>query len=263
MKTLQKLAGSVYFALMLAMSNPAAAVNYQDWWLNPSIIGAGVNIGQQGDTIAAAWYLFDAGGHPTWLTFAGQLVGNQVSGNLYRTEVSGGVATNSVGSATFTFTSDSTAVLDYTHDGQAGSINLERFTFATPGISPTGYLMSLSGLNSGCADPSDNGAVFSFGVIGLSRSGNTFNFDMTLMEVDLTTGNATIEECSLTATASQQGSLYQGSGLYTCNDGTGGTWSFQDMRVSPDRLFAKISTKETTGGTCQFNGGLGGPNIIL
>jgi len=263
MKTLQKLAGSVCFALMLAMSNPAAAVNYpaaavnyQDWWLNPSIIGAGVNIGQQGDTIAAAWYLFDAGGHPTWLTFSGQLVGNQVSGNLYRTEVAGGVATNSVGTATFTFTSDSTAVLDYTHDGQAGSINLERFTFATPGISPTGYLLALSGINSECADPSDNGAGFSFGAIGLSRDGNTFNFDMILFNDDGTVG-----ECSLIATASQHGSLYQGSGSYTCDDGTGGVWSFQDMRVSPDRLFLKITTKETTGGTCQFYGSLGGPNL--
>jgi len=245
--------------LMLAMSNPAAAVNYQDWWLNPSIIGAGVNIGQQGDTIAAAWYLFDAGGHPTWLTFAGQLVGNQVSGDLYRTEVASGVATNSVGSAAFTFTSDSTAVLNYTHDGQAGSINLERFTFATPGISPTGYLMSLSGLNSGCADPSDNGAIATFGAIVLSRNGNTFNINLVVIEDDLTT----TRQCSLTATASQQGSLYQGSGTYTCNDGTGGTWSFQDMRVSPDRFFAKISTKETTGGTCQFDGGLGGPKFIL
>jgi len=263
MKTLKKLAGSVCFALMLGMSNPVAAVNYQDWWLNPLIIGAGVNVGQQGETIAAAWYLFDAGGHPTWLTFAGQLVGNQVSGDLYRTEVAGGVATNSVGSATFTFTSDSTAVLNYTHDGQAGSINLERFTFATPGISPTGYLLALSGLNSGCADPSDNGAVLSYGLTSLSRNGNTLNFGMALIDVDLATGNTTIEECSLTATASQQGSLYQGSGSFTCNDGTAGTWSFHDMRVSPDRLFAKISTKVTMGGTCQLDGSLGGPNLIL
>jgi hypothetical protein len=45
MKTLEKLVGSACFALTLAMSSPAAAaVNYQDWWLNPLIIGAGVNI---------------------------------------------------------------------------------------------------------------------------------------------------------------------------------------------------------------------------
>jgi hypothetical protein len=259
MKALKKLAGSVWFALMLAMSNPAAAVNYQDWWLNPSIIGAGVNIGHQGDTVAAAWYLFDAGGHPTWLTFAGQLVGNQVSGDLYRTEVAGGVATDSVGSATFTFTSDSTAVLNYTYDGQPGSFNLERFTFATPGISPTGYLISLSGTNSGCADPIDNGAVFSYGATALSRSGNTFNIGMSY--IDLAMGNAVT--CSGTATASQHGSLYQGSGSYTCDDGTAGTWSFQDMRVSPDGIFAEVSMKETTGGTCQFDGSFGGPKFVL
>ena len=45
MKTLEKLAGPACFALMAAMSSPVAAVNYQDWWLNPSIIGAGVNRG--------------------------------------------------------------------------------------------------------------------------------------------------------------------------------------------------------------------------
>jgi len=257
MKTLQKLAGSVCFALMLAMSNLAAAVNYQDWWWNPSIIGAAVNIGHQGETIAAAWYLFDAGGHPTWLTFSGQLVGNQVSGNLYRTEVAGGVATNSVGSATFTFTSDSTAVLNYTHDGQAGSFNLERFTFAAPVINPAGYLMSISGTNSGCTDPSDNGFDPIFGAIGLLRDGNTFNFDMILFNDDGTVG-----ECSLIATASQHGSLYQGSGSFTCGvDGFAGTWSFQDMRVSPDHLSAKISLKDTTGAGCQLDGSFGGPSI--
>jgi hypothetical protein len=259
MKTLKKLAGSVGFALMLGMSNPAAAVNYQDWWLNPSIIGAGVNIGHQGEIIAAAWYLFDAGGNPTWLTFSGQLVGNQVSGNLYRTETSGGVATTSVGSATFTFTSDSTAVLNYTYDGNPGSFNLERFTFATPGVSPTGYLISLSGTDSGCGDPSDNGAVFSYGATVLSRSGSTFNINLSF--IDVPTGN--VVACNLTATASQHGSLYQGSGSYGCSDGTAGTWSFQDMRVSPDGIFANIKTKETTGGTCQFDGSFGGPRFVM
>jgi hypothetical protein len=262
MKTLRKVAGSVCFVLMLAASNLAAAVNYQDWWLNPSIIGAGVNIGQQGDTIAAAWYLFDASGQPTWLTFSGQLVGNQVSGNLYKTEVLGSVSTVSVGSASFTFTSDSTALLNYTYDGQAGSINLERFSFAPSGINPVGYMLALSGTNSGCANPSENGAVLGFGLTSLSRNGNTFNFDMAIFTVDFTTGNVTPMQCSLTATASQQGSLYQGSGSFTCDDGTAGTWSFQDMRVSPDRLFARISTKVTIGGTCQLDASLGGPNLI-
>lgn len=256
MKTLQKLARSVCFGLMLAMSNPAAAVNYQDWWLNPSIIGAGVNIGHQGDTIAAAWYLFDADGHPTWLTFAGQLVGNQVSGNLYRTEVAGGVSTNSVGSATFTFTSDSTAALNYTYDGQAGSFNLERFSFAAPVINPGGYLMSMFATNSGCADPIDNEDIVEYGAIWLLRDGNTFNFDMILFD------NATVVECSLIATASQHGSLYQGSGSFTCGvDGPAGTWSFQDMRVSPDHLFAKISFKDTATTGCQTDGSISGPSL--
>jgi len=256
MKTLQKLAGSVWFALMLTMSNPAAAANYQDWWWNPSMTGAGINVGQQGDTIAAAWYLFDGGGHPIWLTFAGQLVGNQVTGNLYRTEVSNGIVTTNVGVATLNFYSDSVALLNYSYDQKAGSISLERFTFAAPVINPEGYLISISVTNTGCANPIDNEVVLEFGAVRLLRDGSTFNFDMVIFE-----GDGTVGQCSLTATASQHGSLYQGSGSYTCDDGAAGTWSFQDMRVSPDSLFAKLSMKETTAGACQSDGSFGGPNL--
>jgi hypothetical protein len=248
MKRLEKLAGSVCFALMFAMSSPAAAVNYQDWWLNPSIIGAGVNIGQQGNVIAAAWYLFDGNGHPTFLTFAGQLVGNQVSGDLYRTEVSGGVATNSVGSATFTFTSDSTAVLNYNYDGHAGSINLERFTFATFGSSPA-YSVSVVVTRSGCTTPSFNGNYVDWPDLTVTRIGNSWDLLYEGLEVT----------CNLSATASQAGSIYQGSGSFNCNDGTSGTLFLRDIRISPEYLYTKIKMQFNVGETCLLEGSMSGP----
>jgi hypothetical protein len=247
MKILKQLAGWACFVLMLAMSALAAATNYQDWWLNPSIIGAGVNIGHQGNTIAAAWYLFDAGGHPTFLTFAGQLVGNQASGDLYRTEVSGGVATTSVGSATFTFTGDSTAVLNYTYDGHAGSFSLERFSFATFGSSPD-YSVSVVGTFSGCTEAGLNGEFLDWPDVTVTRSGNTWNLGYV--------GDAA---CSLTATVSQAGSIYEGSGSFNCLDGTSGTVTLQDIRISPGHLQTNINMQYNIGETCLLQASMSGP----
>jgi hypothetical protein len=240
MKTLKQLLGWACFALMLGMRSPAAATNYQDWWWNPTITGAGINIGQQGDIIAAAWYLFDASGHPTFLTFAGQLVGNQVSGDLYRTQVSGGVTTTSVGSATFTFTSDITAVLNYNYDGGSGSINLQRFTFAAADLENAYDLFFVDTLT-GCLNPALNGtlAYQSYGSL-LLTTGN----DLTLSLVHpLGTATATLE-----ANYSQAGSVSQGSGTWSTSTGDAGTWSFQNLRVIDGFISSKISTQSNITG---------------
>lgn len=251
MRTLKKLARSACFALMLAMSGTAAAANYQDWWWNPSIVGAGINIGQQGNTIAAAWYLFDADGHPTFLTFAGQLVGNQVSGNLFRTEVSGGVATNSVGSATFTFTDDNTATLSYTLFGQPGSIALNRFTYASPAIGGI-WDYSFKSTVTGCTIPSNNGTY----VDGAYASINLDNNHLSMTTYDESGGI-----CVYNITINQTGSIANGQGSFSCNFGISGTASFASLRVADDFITLDYTRKATQGETCQEIGKLGGVRL--
>jgi len=249
MMTLKKLAGSACFALMLAMSGTAAAANYQDWWWNPSIVGAGINIGQQGNTIAAAWYLFDADGHPTFLTFAGQLVGNQVSGNLYRTEVSGGVATNSVGSATFTFTDDNTATLSYTLFGQPGSIVLNRFTYASPAISGI-WEYSIKSTLTGCTIPSNNGTYLDSARATINQDNNN--------NLSMTAYYASGAICVYNMTFNQTGSIANGQGSFSCNYGVSGTASVARVRVVDDFITLDYTRKFTQGETCQEFGKFGG-----
>jgi hypothetical protein len=272
MKTpLSMMMAGLCFAAAMGIGSPAAAVSYQDWWWNPALNGMGVNVGQQGNTIAAAWYLYDNDGTGAFLTLSGQLSGNTVSGTLYRyTGPLPGpgfdpalVTPTAVGTASLTFSSDTTAVLTYNYDNRSGTLNMERFTFGTPDINPLGYWLSGSGTNSECTDANENGAVFLFSGATVTRNANTFNIQSTLAFVNLLTGSISdTANCSLSATASQQGSLYQGSGTYTCDDGTAGTWSFQDMRVSPDSLFMKLTLKATEGGTCRFGGSWGGVKLL-
>jgi hypothetical protein len=50
----------IFLCLFYVMTTTSAmATNYQDWWWNPGLSGMGVNIGHEGNTIVAAWYLYD------------------------------------------------------------------------------------------------------------------------------------------------------------------------------------------------------------
>ncbi len=92
------------------------ATNFQDlWWAAPagSEPGWGVNLTQQGTTIFATWFTYDAGFNPLWLSATTAPVGpNSYAGTLYRTHGPAfgstpfdpaKVAATAVGTATFSF----------------------------------------------------------------------------------------------------------------------------------------------------------------
>jgi len=87
MKRLKSITTGLLFVLTLGLSNSAAA-SYQDWWWNPAQSGMGVNIGQQDNTIFAAWNLYGDDGKATFLSFSGTIIptirGDTVDGALYR-----------------------------------------------------------------------------------------------------------------------------------------------------------------------------------
>ncbi len=124
------------FAILSAVGGIVyAADSYQGWWWDASKDGMGLNIAQQGDTLAAAWYHFDDDGSSSYVIFAGKVVNGVLAGALQK--ASGPppgpgysptqVARWDAGTGTLRFTSANTAVFDYTLDGRSGSLNLGRF----------------------------------------------------------------------------------------------------------------------------------------
>jgi YVTN family beta-propeller protein len=115
------------------------------WWRAPqgSESGWGVNLTQQGDTLFATWFTYDAQGNGLWLVMSsGTRTGaNTYGGTLYQTTGPGfnevpfnasKVATAPVGSATFAFDDSSNGTFSYTVNGIAGSKPITRQVYAAP-----------------------------------------------------------------------------------------------------------------------------------
>jgi YVTN family beta-propeller protein len=124
---------------------PAAgpAFNVQGlWWRGPSESGWGVNLTQQGETLFATWFTYDAAGAGQWLAMSnGARSGdNAWSGTLYRTTGpaldaafgSAPVRTTAVGSATFSFSDASSGLFTATVDGVTVTKPIYRQVYAGP-----------------------------------------------------------------------------------------------------------------------------------
>lgn len=122
------------------------AYNYQDlWWAAPAASepGWGVNLTHQDDTIFAAWFTYDVGGTPLWLTVtAPKTAPGAYGGVLNRTTGPafsavpfdpGKIVSREVGSATFTFTNGNAGTFAYSVDGIVGSKAITRQILVPPG----------------------------------------------------------------------------------------------------------------------------------
>jgi hypothetical protein len=170
--------------IYVAVTTPAFATNYQDWWWNSQQDGMGVNIGHQANTIAAAWYLYDSDGSSAFLILSGPVKGNSVSGNLYRSTGPlpgpgydpSNVDTNAVGTGSITFTSDTTATLAYNYDGLSGSLELIRFSFG--GYSLDGdFAVSSTFVRSNCQNAGLELITYDGLVATMTSDGNTLEID--------------------------------------------------------------------------------------
>lgn len=127
----------------LRFSAPEVArdVNYADvWWGGPAENGWGLALVQQYQTLAGAWYTFDAAGKPIWYvlngggwidanTFQGPLItatGAQVVGAEYNAAQLG---TFGAGTMTLKFSGADTATMTYTVGGVTQTKTISRFAF--------------------------------------------------------------------------------------------------------------------------------------
>lgn len=219
MDIFRKSAARLACAALIAFSCPAEAINYQDWWWNPSQSGMGVNIGHEANTIVAVWFLYGDDGKATFFYMDGRLNGNAVGGTinspLYR--VTGmppgpsfnpaSVVATAVGSASINFTSDTTAVLTYSYDNgsHAGTLNLQRWSYAPLVVDGT-YQFLMRRVNScGLRPPLP---IFDRVQGVVSTTGNTLNLKLTSSSGE--------PICSFSINHSQSGSIIEGVGAASC-----------------------------------------------
>jgi hypothetical protein len=253
MDIFRKSAARLACVTLIAFTSPAEAINFQDSWWNPSQSGMGVSIDHQASTVVATWFLYGDDGKSTFLVVSGPLNNNVMSGTLYRTTGMPpgpnfnptSVNATAVGTASINFTSDTTAVLTYSYDNgnHAGTLNLQRFSFAPLQIDGTYQFLMRRGETCGVAPP-----LTTFdrvqGVV--THSGNALNVTLT--------SSSGQPICSFSINASQSGSIIEGSGTATCAPCVAGTATatLSDLRRFDD--FMLSLTIVTTGSNPSFSG---------
>jgi lysyl endopeptidase len=133
-----------------AQPNLAAATNFQDlWWAAPAGVesGWGINFTQQGTTVFATWFTYNADGTPLWLSVTANNTSPGVyAGTLYLTT---GPPFNAVpfdpnlvqrtvaGTATLSFANGNSGTLSYSVNTQTGIVaqmkSITRQVFRSPG----------------------------------------------------------------------------------------------------------------------------------
>lgn len=126
---------------------PPVVLNYEGlWWNSPagSESGWGINFAHQGDVIFVTWFTYDLTGKAWWLSMTANKVADGVySGTLIETHgprfnavpfLPSGVAANTVGSATLTFSDANNGSFAYTVSGVSQTKSITRQVFA---VQPT------------------------------------------------------------------------------------------------------------------------------
>ncbi|MBR0568359.1 hypothetical protein J5J83_19735 [Azoarcus sp. L1K30] len=250
MKSKRSLAAVLSVAAAICSSSALATSNYQDWWSNPGQIGSGFNIGHQGDTLAVAWYYFDDTGKSTYMLLAGKLVNGALDGKLERaTLVNGVVQREYPGTARISFSSENSATFTYSYDGKTGTIPLQRFSYATPSIAGRWqYAGTYS--RTGCTIGQNNESGSESGVAQITSTGSN-GYRMTMYGDN---GGS----CSYAVTMPQAGSVFSGSGTYSCSNGVAGSITINKLRTVDGFVTVDYSARMTVGETCKTTGRLGG-----
>jgi len=134
---------------LIAMTRPfSLAFAVQDmWWSGPEENGWGLSIAQNGDRLFVGMYVYRADGTPEWLVLplgSWNTDTHAYVGELYEPKsswfgaynASAFDAGNAVGQASLTFSSDSTATLDYTIRGVSGRKSIRRLPFGSTATPP-------------------------------------------------------------------------------------------------------------------------------
>jgi hypothetical protein len=209
-----------FAAMIFSTALPALAIDYTDWWWNPSQSGQGINVGQQGNIVFIAWFTYDEQGNGMWLVFSGAALpgptGTIVTGTLYRTTGPAlgtpfdptKVVATAVGTGTLTFMGAHNATLDWSVNSKSGTIALVRETYgSTP---PDGTYQYYQVGRALC----DNFPISHPGIMTITTNGNQYSAHFSH------TDDSSLQ-CNLTGTITQSGRFLSASGQNFCNAGSG------------------------------------------
>lgn len=233
----------LFCLLCLTGTLSKATNNYQDWWWNPAQGGMGLNVGQQDTTMFVAWFIYGDDGKASFLTLGGTLNGNTLTGPLFRgTGPAPGpnydpskVQQTAVGTATLTFNSNTDASLTYSYDNKSGSMPLQRFSFASPNFNQTWAVINTYSIT-GCDDPALNGSETKSQIIqGQQGSGNNFTFKITNLDDP--------NLCTASMNSQVSGSRVSATGSATCDDGSTGAITMEDLSIQSKFLTFSFTVK--------------------
>lgn len=251
-------------ALLAAAGIARAATSFStdvtDLWWNPAESGWGVNIIQQGDTIFATFFVYDANMRAHWYV-ASDMRATQSSadtatftGTLYETQgpyfgVSfspSAVALTQVGTATLQFGLPNNATLSYNVNGTPVTKQIVRQTWGVNDLTGpySGWRVTRGVAAGGCVATS-NPTVTALTGIELAHSGSAFSMRGT-------SGDA--GSCQFTGDYSQAGHLGASSGTYSCSSGLQGSYRLSEIEGTLHGFFARYSGTERG---CPVEGHLG------
>lgn len=239
----------VSLIFVLVTLQPAFAFkDYQDWWWDPAQSGMGFNVGQQGGTVFLMWFLYADDGEGTFLQLAGPMSGDVLQGTLYRTAGKppgptfnpAAVSATAVGTASVRFTSETTAVFNYSYEGKTGSINLQRYTFGAVDFAGRKRYAGKGTLSS-CSLASNNGVRYGSGDLTITKTATGVN----LYEYS-DNGSVCVSQLTLT----QKGIVATGSGPVICSGNVQGNMEVKSLRKVDDVVVGEYSIRYTAGETC-------------
>jgi hypothetical protein len=256
---------SIIVTIATGHGAPAFATNYQDWWwAGAAESGWGINLGHQGNTIFAAWFVYDVNRNPVWFTavatkpagstneiFTGKLF--QSRGAFYGlTPFTPSNDATEVGNATFSFTDGKAVNLEYNVGSVVVRKSITRFFIDRLNIAGN-YVGGSQRVYSGCAGSVPNGSVANA---------------VTTMQIAVpvtTAGGGSIEinipgACVYRGTYQQSGSIIEASGSYSCpTEGETGTWTGTEGAFNERSFHLKVVQLPANGGaTCTASASIGG-----
>jgi hypothetical protein len=257
-------------AATLAVCLPAQATTYStdytDLWYNPAEAGWGINVIQQYNTIFATLFVYAGDSSPTWFVAsdvepapAGSL--NSFSGTLYRTTGPaysagafnpGSVVASSVGTITFSFTSENTATLQYSVNGATYTKSIQRQTWRSDAIAGN-YFGGLTAAGTSCSGVS-NGDVLIVGTMSAQQTSTQATF---AVQFQNTSGS---QQCSFTGAYSQAGSHGSVAGSWSCTTGNSGSFTLSSIQANVNGFTARFHGNDQY---CTYDGYFGGPRDVI
>ena len=267
---------SLLFALLLGLCPLAQAMSsfspdVSDLWWNPAESGWGVNLIQQNNIIFATFFVYGTDCRPRWYVSSDLTTNGSPEdmpmiwrGRLYETTgpVVGlgafnpaAVTRRDVGEVTFLWSRGNTGTIEWSVDGVRASKQVQRQTWAATDITGEFYLNRVlrqhncGGFNTG-REPSINEA----GTMTVSRSGNT-------VQIVTSSTPPSTQACTFTGALTQAGRMSAIEGTYSCNEGSSGPFTLQEIEVSQWGFMGRIFMNNFQG--CFRHGHFGGTRLTV